>query len=329
MVQNKLIEELVLLLHLTPSGDNCRPFHFEYIQKTQQLNIIYCKKQAEHILNPNELSSCVSLGMMDYVISNCGLKIVFKDINLTEIKNDQAIIAQYQFDLNQGKLDLELKDSILNRNTFRFKFNQKIKQLNLEGLLFLPDLPNHLESLMLEKEDQIWTNEKIINDIFKWVHLTKTRALDNKLGMYWKELGMTWLEFPFVLLLKYTTGLSILLYKVFINKIIKKHLGKLYSSSSFIFVPLVSERVEEKSMFELGYLSYQKWLKLTSLGYTLQPLSFYTFSDFGNNNIIDEINSIFKTKYCFFWIFRIGKIDYKKPNKEKRALPLEKILRII
>lgn len=331
MSKIELVQELVTLLHLTPSGDNCRPFKFQFNHSTDELEIIYDKKIAEHILNTNEISSIITLGMMDYVLNHCDIGIIKKEIFFNRFNFDQSVVAIYQLEFKQLIINKNLKELILSRRTIRSNYDRVECDFNDHSIYYKDMIPQNLIELMLIKEDDFWSNKNIINDVFKWVHLTKAEANRKKIGLYWRDLGVTIKDYVFIALMKIFPRFGIIIYKAFAKYFVKSHLRDLYSNSSFIFFPTSSLSNESESYFNLGAFTYQKWLELTKLGYQLQPLSFYTFFKLNTENeIISEINKLFGRNYKFYWIFRVGKINPKfKFSKSESLLPIKDILRVI
>ena len=326
----EIIKELVFLLHLTPSGDNCRPFLFQFNKDSNEFKIIYCKKQATHVLNPNELSSSISLGMMDYAISILGLKIIKKEINFLELNYDQGVVACYWFDFDNSTILPTVKNSILNRKTNRSKHSEKVRASTDDKIVLIKDFPKELIQHFLKIEDTFWTNEAILRDVFHWVHLSKKHFYKKILGLYWRELGGGITDYPFFILLKYFRKWAILLYRLGVKFIIKAHLTALYESSSLLLIPLPSQEITVESFFELGRISYKKWLEMTDAGLVLQPLSFYTFSQIGYaNDLIDELNQLTGQQNNFYWIFRAGKSNLKADTNIKLSKSIEQILSII
>lgn len=308
----EIIKELVTLLHFTPSGDNCRPFVFEFNVVSNELKIIYCKKQAEHVLNPNEISSCITLGMMDYVLSISELKINKKEFYLKSLSKDQGVVACYWIDFNDSTISPLLKDLILSRKTDRNRYVDKVKAFTEDKIMMIKDIPKDIIEMMLNSEDDFWTNESIIKDVFRWVHLSKQSYYKNKLGLYWKDLGSGIKEYPFLVLIKYCRKWAIFFYRSGVKFLVKKHFLKL------------------ESFFDLGRVSYKKWLKLSQAGYVLQPISFYTFSKMGcQNDLIDRLNQLTGQDAVFYWIFRAGKSNLISDKNIKVSKPIEQILSIV
>jgi hypothetical protein len=184
--------------------------------------------------------------------------------------------------------------------------------------------------MMLKIEEAFWTNEAIIKDVFHWVHLTKEKFYKNILGLYWKELGSGITDYPFLILLKYYRRCAITLYRLGVKFLIKKHLTALYESSSLLIIPLPEKESMMESFFELGRISYKKWLELSEAGFVLQPLSFYTFSKIGHSNdLIDRLNQLTGQRSNFYWLFRVGKSNLKFNTNIKLSKPIEQILSIV
>lgn len=303
--------------------------YFSLIKTQVKFSIIYCKKQAKHVLNPNELSSCITLGMMDYAISVSGIKIIKKEINYMQINKEQGIVACYWFDLNESEILPTVSNTILSRKTNRSKYAEKINAYTDGNTVLLRDFPKDVIETMLKIEDSFWTSEAIIKDVFHWVHLSKKKFYRNVLGLYWKELGGEMKDYPFLILLKYFRRVAILLYRFGAKVFIKRHLKTLYESSSLLIIPLPRRELMLESFFELGQISYKKWLELTEAGFVLQPLSFYTFSKIGtSNDLIERLNQLTGQQTNFYWLFRAGKSNLKSKTIIKLSKPIEQILSI-
>jgi len=335
MIQLDQINKLVRLIQSSPTGDNCQPFNFKFIKSRNVLQIIYIKNLGEHILNPNEMASLISLGMIDYLISNSGMSIKDKQLFFQEINKDNEIVAEYIFEDNSF-IDEKFFEVCLKRSTFREKFSKKVLELSPpKDIIFQKEVSQDFIKSMLSVEDIFWENIDILKDVFSWVNLSHRDHVLRRRGLYWKELGVNGFEWPFLALVKYTPRLAIKFYRIIGSRLIKRHINNIYSHSSFLFITVRNDLGFHQKFFELGSKAIQVWLELTKQKISAQPLSFYTFykihiNDEMNDDFSNQLKLIVKEENVFIWIYRIGFGDKELVQKdETQRVELGKVLTII
>lgn len=349
-------EKIFNVASLTPSGDNLQPWTFTFEDAAEKMFIYHNYKISAHSFNPDNIASCVSFGMMMFAIEDEALrqgyevKFVIHEAALT---TEEAFIECHFEKKNTGKLPLFPEDVYYNRKTSREPFVRNNLPM-FEMKKFLDELSKKSDYIDLKMETKVsnvtlkwmkkvesvfWNKKNYLQEIFQWVHFSKSKHEAIKRGFHWKELGAMITDLPFLILIKYATPFAIILYNAFIHLIIFRQFTKSLDHSGLVMLSL-KRKPNVVECLEIGKTVMHLWLKIADLGMVSQPLSIQTFFiSFTSWGFYDKewpqsvlkqlegnLNKDFKVADTFkpFWLFRFGyESDKSKPIRSIKLTKAE------
>jgi hypothetical protein len=278
-----------------PSGDNAQPFTFR-LTNDNHLDVYHCGARANHLLNPDNMSSLIALGgfltnleiaaaQANYTLEY-DLKLGTDSLPMTThaawatarlqpAKNEMVSFAEQH---------ATLFPSLALRKTDRapYKPLSSSRIVTAEG-----DLPSELGGVeisysnglseeflryFLEIEASVWKDENITRDIFSQVHLTKKSYLAKRWGLHHAELGLRLIELPLIALLKILPKFPRLAWNLGFKFNINRRQREILSQSrGFALFSLINTRPED--FVALGRAMQLWWLKITKIGLVAQPLT--------------------------------------------------------
>ncbi len=325
------IEKIISYVQLSPTGDNAQEFRYLYDNSTQLLSIVCDFSQSESFFNPDNKASLLALGMqlasLKIASSSFGYEVIVKELN------EEKVSLKIKFENSKSNSFFTLDDlekRYTDRNPYRQLSSYEVQHFQSSLKSFFSDTDFKILHTLSKREIQtcleidrwMWHNENAINSLFKWVHLFKKNYEKNNSGLYWKELGVGYKEWPTLFLFKHFPNLSIKLYKYFLYYFIEEALKKNLKTSSLIFL----YKKKEETLVQFGERVMYLWISINKLNISCQPMSLYTFiyrltpellTHDLKKDIAEFINdNNFQNDSEVFWIFRIGKS--KRPLHQSR-----------
>lgn len=315
------------------SGDNSQPFDFVANNPEQKIYIYHNQKIAEHELNPNNLTSVLTYGMIIQMIEELSLSFNFSyTIKSNFIRNGEYLDkvdcwAEVSFDQFKNEVKSNYFNTVVT-NRLPYKSDEvKFPSMN-KDIFILNRLDGKILNEVLKIDSLLWTNSKVVKDIFHWIHLSKKKYDLAKTGFHYSELNLSYFEAFFLVLLK----------NKFILNLIPEYLIRLFhqvktkcvlnQTPHYICFTNKIEKIED--LISLGKDVFHVKFILANEGIVTQPLTILTLPYLFEKNF--KINKIFeydfeiiqkelksKTKNHFdevCWIFRAG--------YPKKILPISK-----
>lgn len=305
-----------------PSGDNAQPFSFHYNDNDKKIKIFHNNGIAKHELNPDNLSSLIVLGMILQM-----MEILSKEFHFSyetflsldsRIKNNPQQECWCEFKIVYFSRKIT-NDFFLHVKTNRGGYqNKPISIINLDNGVFLTSrLDKALIKEMSRAEAFFWKNSKLVQNILKWIHLSKKGYNSARAGFYYKEVNISALEVPVIFLLKLKIGIKYFPLMV-VEYFYRKKIFNLHKQTeNYLF--FTGEYESETSLLDLGKVVYKQKYALSKSGITTHPLSILTFplmfqENFGQKKILSydfrnlqyDFKKKLKTNQRIAWIFRVG-----------------------
>jgi hypothetical protein len=351
-------ENILLIASKSPSGDNLQPWKFLVDEAEKKLSIFYDSKLAKHSFNPEDITSCINFGMMLYLIEQESLRQGFSfnyTINEKGLEDINHSLIECSFVGNENTIaPVYSTNTILKRRVGRGLYLKKdlpletlqelVTNINQNNELVDFKISNVISknsiSCMKKMECAFWNKVEYLQDIFKWVHLTKSSYIKVKRGFHWKELGINPQELSFIYLIKKMPKIAIAIFNLFAHHLVLNKFSKSLKNSGFALLSL-KRRPTVSECFDVGRDVMKVWLKIAELEMVTQPLSiqsfFISFSNWGiyekewPKELTQPLESQFKLDfkvsddYSPFWLFRFG-YAAKSDNTRSLRLPVKELM---
>ncbi len=327
VVYDLCIERIIENLARYPSGDNSQPFIIVYKSSSRVIEIIHDYTIAQHELNPRNLTSVITLGMIHQM-----MELMAKEFTFTF--KSQSKIGKLNFELKETQCWMEFSDLHFTRPIHEDFFSQvktnrgEYTNRALGAIDLVEDvyLTNKLEKDLINEISLaaffFGENKKVVKDVLKWIHFSPNEYRRLASGFYFKEVNINFFEIPIIFLLKIKVILMLfplgIIRFFFSQKITKIH------AATENYLVFVGDYKDANSLYELGKKVYRLKFQLASRGITSHPLSLLTFphlfhENFGTEKLFtydfNRIQTIFqdkiKSRKRISWILRVGypKVD--------------------
>lgn len=315
------------------SGDNSQPFDFIANVPEQKIYINHNQKIAQHELNPNNLTSVLTYGMIIQMIEELSLAFNFSyTTKLNFLINGQCLDkVECWAEVSFGQFKQDVKSNFFNAvvtNRLPYK-NVEVKfPVMNKNVFILNKLDGKILREILKIDSLLWSNAKVVSDIFHWIHLNKKKYDMAKTGFHYSELNLSYIEAFFLVILKNKFILA-LIPEYFIRLFHQvKTKSVLNQTPHYICFTNKIEKIED--LISLGKEVFHVKFILANEGIVTQPLTILTLPYLFEKNF--KIKKIFQYDYRYFqkelklktknnfdeisWIFRAG--------YPKKTLPLSK-----
>lgn len=334
-----IIEKMVTAALQTPSGDNSQPWKFQWTG--EKLFVTHDEERAAHSLNRVNHASMLALGALLEAVKIAASEFGFSTSNKLNFKNMSSDFpcAEIQFHQTSEKFDLltlQIPKRSTDRRTFKagsisapvFTELAEMATSFSKAKLHIQGKPeSKLVQYFMDSENFLWTNSKIVQDLVKWMRLSKREVDSSSDGMSWKNMCINFMDAFFLRVLRrLPKSLMFFWYsglKLKIRMVTKKNLE---SSAGLICISI--KKIDSESICEAGRLAYRAWLMLNAKGYGVQPLTYASTSiaDLLSNSLPLNTKSSEKNHFIkgfnlisdFFslavdevplWIFRTGETE--------------------
>jgi hypothetical protein len=285
----EMIHAMITEAIRAPTGDNCQPWKFHWNGK--RLWILHSETIAAHRLNRKNHASMMALGALIEAFRLSATRYGFetKTELLFEENQSLSVWAEIRFVDLQLQMD-PLAAQISLRTTDRRLYQggvlspeliQKINTLQQK----YPACQVHIQAkqssefkkYFLETEKALWTDAEILQDLGRWLRLSKKEVAKSTDGIAWKELGLNSIEALMFRFMRRFPTLPRLLWSFGFGQHLQQEAIKAVESSAALICFSVNT-VDPQSLCQVGELAYQTWLLLGANGFGVQPMSFASTS---------------------------------------------------
>lgn len=346
--KNKIIDHIIT----APSGDNCQPQVFRWADNCLEIYHDYelDKNRKFNFGNMGAVLAVGStMGILRLTARSLGYDVTYElDANFGLDKGAQTLWLRAFFTRNSSlKLNLDLLDQIKHRHVNREfyqggAFTDEIKKIVTEDL-FLPtnfnvsflqfdQLPKaDAEALLNDlsfSESMALQDQVILEDVGKWVRLTRSTSERTRDGMHWSQLGMTPFDVPVLFILRKFPSLV----KGFFNSpagaVVRGKTKQSFKSSAGLAIVWGPEPGSHKNIMNAGDIGVQLWVKFNSQNWGVHPATglstFISFVTATQNQQIIPTPTTDKAKHGLdllrklcgkqghewpLWMFRVGRAN--------------------
>lgn len=337
------IRAIIECAQRAPSGDNCQPFHFSWSDPV--LKIYFNYSIAKHRLDFGLYASRISLGatmeLIDIAASQQNCKVSWEVFSLQS--QDNHLVAQASFitseDITPDPLYAFVFDRYCNREVYDGSEpnTSLLKSLEIESqksptlhINVISKFDSHLIHYLKVCELLLWRRPQVVLDIFRWVRWTLSSYKLFGDGIYWKELGAKYVEFPILRLIRLFPWIPRIFSQMGLGFVFKDVVERNVKSSSGLIL-ISGKTMDSSNMESVGRMGIRLWLTATKEGLSMQPLTLQSLSIYGfkthqyfsdlSQHEVDVLNqgdailhSAFKIPVEFtpIWMFRVGRPKSKK-----------------
>lgn len=342
-----MINTLISLLRLIPTGDNSQQFRYKI--DGDALQVFHDSEIAAHLFNQSNVASLLSLGMIVEVIETYS-KDTQSTVQLTYatdfLKTDLWLTASFKntnvFAANSEKIE-SYRSLLKERKTFRGFFEKKsfdFERMNKEfsgNAIFIEKLPKPAYDLIFQTESMIFDDYEAFKNIEKWFRYSDEAIVTTKTGMSLTNLNVDFVNGFFLKVIRRLQFFSVILRPYFkvlnflkINVLYRKSVG---------FGIVVMNKTDNQAVVEAGRVLFQVWLKITEQKMAIQPISSASLLPFEYiyrqahflkkyEPILAGANKILQDSFKYnqghgVWLFRFGVPDNTVHKKNQRSLRLE------
>ena len=283
------IKSIVAAAARAPTGDNTQPWTFSWDGRI--LTVWFDPSKARHVLDAGLSATKISLGCVlesaSIAASAHGLSTESKFIGLSPAERQRA--AELSFITSNQKPDT-LLDAVGKRTTDRRPFRKGVLpvgdltavwQLFDERELVRPDfvdsIPPDLYDYIIEAESLVTQHPSIFLDTLPWIRLNDRETARTLDGMPWRGTGVSVLQYPALHLMRAVPRLFPLLSRSGMKRIHTATVKRLLDSSAGLLCISTAEPGTQ-ALISAGRLTMRLWLRLTQLGYGVQPLTISSLS---------------------------------------------------
>jgi hypothetical protein len=263
---------------MAPSGDNCQPWKIKL--GIDSFDLFLNPQSDLSLYNFNQSASYISLGAFIENIVIASNKFGFNAAITYFPTNDSNHIANIKFSSGQQEegLFVQISKRATNRKPYRKtiippEMLTRIKEEHGEKLFLITD-ENKIKDVAFacsRNELLVLNNSNLHDFLFHHVLWSAKEADEKRNGMFILTMEMNGLQ---RLIFKICSNwkVSKFLSKLGLNKKIASENNLIYSQSS-LFGAFIIDEFKPNDLLILGREVQRVWLKLTSLGFSLQPLT--------------------------------------------------------
>ena len=357
-ITTEQLKSLVALAARAPSGDNTQPWTFSW--DGQILTVDFDPTKAHHVLDVGMSAAKISLGCVIESVSIAAsayqLSIHCSILELQQGKTGAA--AQVGF-VNDSRTPDPLLDALPKRSTDRRLFQRGLmpgkdltrvwegfEQRDSVHVHFVDSIPPDLFGYIAAAENLVSRHPTIFPNTVQWIRFSESEVTRTNDGMPWRGAGIRGFEYPALRFVRAFPAAFPVLSQSGMKLVYSRRVKRLLRSSAGLFC--VSAR--DQSPFALvgvGRLAMRLWLRLTQLGYGVQPLTISSLSLYNSIiGVLDENSErLFGTCYARgegimrnafsipadsvpVWMFRTGRSTPLPASWFTRRKGLESSLRI-
>ena len=283
------IRSVVTAAARAPSGDNTQPWTFSWDGSV--LTVWFDPSKARHVLDAGLSAAKISLGCVlesaFIAASAYGLSTQFRFAGMSHEVRQPA--AEVTFVANDRKPDA-LLDAIPKRTTDRRPFRKgrlPVEELNTVSQAFedhdvvradfVDSIPADLFDYLVAAESLVARHPSIFPDTLPWIRLSDREIARTLDGMPWRGTGVNVLQYPVLPLLRTFPRLFPVIGRSGMQRVQRGTIKRLLNSSAGLFCVSTAEPGTQ-ALLTGGRLAMRLWLRLTQLGYGVQPLTISSLS---------------------------------------------------
>jgi hypothetical protein len=272
-----------------PSGDNTQPWTFSWDGRV--LTVLFDPGKAHHVLDAGFSAAKISLGCVlesaFIAASAYGLSAQYRFIGLSQEAGQPA--AEVTFFANNRKPDA-LIDAIPKRTTDRRPFHkgalpvedlnavsQAFEERDVVRADFVDSIPADLFDYLVAAESLVARHPSIFPDTLPWIRLSDRETARTQDGMPWRGTGVNILQYPVLPLLRTFPRLFPVISRSGMQHVQRATIKRLLNSSAGLFC-VSTAQPGTQALLSAGRLAMRLWLRLTQLGYGVQPLTISSLS---------------------------------------------------
>lgn len=284
------IRSVVTAAARAPSGDNTQPWTFSWDGRA--LTVLFDPSRAHHVLDAGLSAAKISLGCVlesaFIAASAYEFSAQYQFIGLSQGARQQPA-AEVTFVANDRKPDA-LLDAIPKRTTDRRPFRKgalPVEDLNAVSQAFgerdvvrahfLDSIPADLFDYLVAAESLVARHPSIFPDTLPWIRLSDAETARTLDGMPWRGTGMNILQYPVLPLLRTFPRLFPVISRSGMQRVQRGTIKRLLNSSAGLFC-VSTVHPGTQALLNAGRLAMRLWLRLTQLGYGVQPLTISSLS---------------------------------------------------
>ena len=283
------IESVLRLAARAPSGDNTQPWSF--LWDGRLLTVLFHPSRARHVLDAGMSAAEIALGCLlesiEIAVSTHGFAIDAAFLGFHDA--EESPVAEVRF-VPSARLPDSLLDALPLRSTDRRPFRRgtlPVSELN-EVLRhfphsdraqahFQPAPSQELLEYILAAECLVASHPSIFLETLPWIRLSARETARTLDGMPWRGTGVSALQYPALQFMRGVPRAFPLLAKGGMKQIHAATVKKLLSSSAGLFCLSVAAHAP-LALLSAGRLAMRLWLRLTQLGFGVQPLTISSLS---------------------------------------------------
>ena len=292
MLANLTLDQIKSVLRLAaraPSGDNTQPWSFEW--NGHVLTVLFHPSRAHHVLDAGFSAAEIALGCLlesiEIAVSSYGVSLDPAFLGFRDAEG--SAVAEVRF-ISSTRPPDRLVDALPLRSTDRRPFRRgtlPVPQLTeilrdfpkpgLAQAHFQSDPSRELLDYILAAECLVAIHPSIFLETLPWIRLSEKETARTLDGMPWRGTGVSPLQYPALRLIRGVPRAFPLLAKGGMKQIHSATVKKLLSSSAGLFCLSVSPNAHS-ALLSAGRLAMRLWLRLTQLGFGVQPLTISSLS---------------------------------------------------
>lgn len=253
--------------------------------------MLFDPNKAHHVLDAGFSAAKISLGCVlesaFIAASAYGLSAQYQFIGLSPEAGRPA--ARLTFTASDQQPDA-LLDAIPKRTTDRRPFRkgtlpvedlkavwQAFEERDVVRADFVDCIPSDLFDYLVAAESLVARHPSIFPDTLPWIRLSDRETARTLDGMPWRGTGVNVLQYPVLPLLRTFPRLFPLISRSGMQRVQRRTIMRLLNSSAGLFCVSTAEPGAQ-ALLSAGRLAMRLWLRLTQLGYGVQPLTISSLS---------------------------------------------------
>lgn len=357
-ITTEQLKSLVALAARAPSGDNTQPWTFSW--DGQILTVLFDPTKAHHVLDAGMSAAKISLGCVIESIAIAatayGLSIRPSFLELQQGKAGPA--AQVGF-VKNGRTPDPLLDALPKRSTDRRLFQkglmpgkeltevwERFEQRDSVHVHFVSLITPDLFEYIAAAENLVSRHPTIFLDTAPWIRFTEAEITRTNDGMPWRGAGISPFQYPALQFVRAVPSAFPVVSRSGMRVVYSRRVQQLLRSSAGLFCISVRDQ-GPFALVEVGRLAMRLWLRLTQLGFGVQPLTISSLSLYNAKiGVLDENSrKLFGARYAAgegilrkafsipadsmpVWMFRTGQSTPLPRAWFTRRKGLESILKI-
>ncbi len=299
-VTTEQLKSIVALAARAPSGDNTQPWSFSWNGRI--LTVLFDPTKARHVLDVGFSAAKISLGCViesiAIVASGFGFSV---ESEILELQSErQSAAARISF-IASGTEPDRLIEAIPKRTTDRRLFqkgrmpgeelreiSERFGQRDLVRGHLVESIPGDLRDYIIAAENLVAIHPTIFPDTLQWIRFSEGEITRTEDGMPWRGAGIDVFQYPALQFVRAFPAAFPFVSRAGMRQVYSRRVKQLLGSSAGLFCVSVREQ-GPSILVEAGRLAMRLWLRLTQLGYGVQPLTISSLSVYNAKiGVLDE-----------------------------------------